>query len=226
MENLTLNTENTTNLLPIVPLRGKVAFPHTSISFEVGRKMTLKAIDRATNNGDRLVFIIAQKQIEKDEITPDDLYSVGCVAKVKQVAQLTGGAIRVMCEGLYRAKARVVSMSEADGCFYGVADPIVTKHGDGNYVMYTLENGMPLLANEEGDLCYVVAEGGRAVASKTLASAGEVLARTRYMTSASEVADLLFATYGTSAPQGTRNAAATNADGLGTLGVSAGGSVK
>ena len=130
MENLTLNTENTTNLLPIVPLRGKVAFPHTSISFEVGRKMTLKAIDRATNNGDRLVFIIAQKQIEKDEITPDDLYSVGCVAKVKQVAQLTGGAIRVMCEGLYRAKARVVSMSEADGCFYGVADPITTKHGD------------------------------------------------------------------------------------------------
>ncbi len=130
MENLNFNMENSTNLLPIVPLRGKVAFPHTSISFEVGRQMTLKAIDRASNNGDRLVFIITQKQLEKDEITPDDLYTVGCVAKIKQVAQLTGGAIRVVCEGLYRAKARVVSLSEGDGCFYGVADPITVKRGD------------------------------------------------------------------------------------------------
>ena len=125
MENTITTTENTTNLLPIVPLRGKVAFPHTTISFEVGRQMTLKAIDRATSGGDRLVFIITQKQVELDEITPDDLYTVGCVAKVKQVAQLTGGAIRVMCEGLYRAKARVVSLSEADGCFYGV-DQVVS----------------------------------------------------------------------------------------------------
>ena len=130
MENSTFNTENSTNLLPIVPLRGKVAFPHTSISFEVGRQMTLKAIDRASNNGDRLVFIISQRQMEKDEITPDDLYTVGCVAKIKQVAQLTGGAIRVVCDGLYRAKARVVSLSEGDGCFYGVADPITVKRGD------------------------------------------------------------------------------------------------
>lgn len=130
MENNILNTENTTNLLPIVPLRGKVAFPHTTVSFEVGRKMTLKAIDRATNNGDRTLFIITQRQMEKDEITPDDLYTAGCVAKIKQVAQLTGGAIRVVCEGLYRAKARVVSLSEADGCFYGVADPIKVKRGD------------------------------------------------------------------------------------------------
>lgn len=92
--------------------------------------MTLKAIDRATSSGDRLVFILTQKQTEKDEISSVDLYTVGCVAKVKQVAQLNGGAIRVLCEGLYRAKARVISMSEADGCFYGVADPLNVKHGD------------------------------------------------------------------------------------------------
>ena len=130
MENTNITMENTTNLLPIVPLRGKVAFPHTNISFEVGRKMTLKAIDRATNGGDRLVFILSQRQTEKDEITAVDLYTVGCVAKIKQVAQLTGGAIRVLCEGLYRAKARVLSFHETDECFYGVADPIVTKRGD------------------------------------------------------------------------------------------------
>jgi ATP-dependent Lon protease len=130
MENLETITKNSTNLLPIVPLRGKVAFPHTNVSFEVGRKMTLRAIDRASNSGDRLVLIISQRETEKDEIGASDLYTVGCVAKIKQVAQLTGGAIRVLCEGLYRAKARVVSFGEDSGCFYGVADPISVKHAD------------------------------------------------------------------------------------------------
>ncbi len=127
------NTENNiinTNLLPIVPLRGKVAFPHTTISFEVGRKMTLKAIDRASSGGDRLVLIVTQKKTEKDEIDTADLYTVGCVARIKQVAQLSGGVIRVLCEGLYRAKARVISLNESDGCFYGVAEELKTRHGD------------------------------------------------------------------------------------------------
>ena len=118
------------NLLPIVPLRGKVAFPHTNISFEVGRKMTLTAIERASNSSDRLVFIITQKRTEQDNIDVTDLHTVGCVARIKQVAQLSGGVIRVLCEGLYRAKARVVSSAEGDGCFYGVADKLSVRHSD------------------------------------------------------------------------------------------------
>ena len=127
MENLIKNTEKTTNILPIVPLRGKVAFPHTNISFEVGREITLKAIDRASAS-DRTVFILTQRQTEKTDVTADDLYAVGCVAKIKQIAQLTGGAIRVLCECLYRARARVISMES--GYFYAVADPIDSVHGD------------------------------------------------------------------------------------------------
>ena len=119
-----------TNLLPIVPLRGKVAFPHTVISFEAGRKMTLKALDRASNSNDRLIFILTQIQTEKDTVDPADLYTVGCVARVKQVAQLSGGVVRVLCEGLYRAKARSISVNDSDGCFYGVADEIKTKRED------------------------------------------------------------------------------------------------
>ena len=129
MENQEIITTQT-NLLPIVPLRGKVAFPHTTISFEVGRKMTLTAIDRASSSEDRLVFIITQKQTEKDTIDVTDLYNVGCVARIKQVAQLSGGVVRVLCEGLYRARARVVSLAEGDGCFYGVADKLTSRHGD------------------------------------------------------------------------------------------------
>lgn len=127
MENLIKNTEITTNIYPIVPLRGKVAFPHTNISFEVGRDITLKAIDRASAS-DRTVLILSQRQTEKTDVTADDLYTVGCVAKIKQIAQLTGGAIRVLCEGLYRARARVISTES--GYFYAVADPVPSVHGD------------------------------------------------------------------------------------------------
>ena len=116
-----------TNLLPIIPLRGKVAFPQTNISFEVGREMTLKAIERAGANGDKLVFICSQKETEKDEIGIADLYEVGCVAKIKQMVQLPGGAVRVVCEGLYRALAREKGVES--GYFYAVCDEIFSRRG-------------------------------------------------------------------------------------------------
>ena len=129
MENYTEKEIKTTNLLPIVPLRGKVAFPHTNVSFEVGRDMTLKAIDRASTS-DRMVLILTQRETEKDQILPSDVYTIGCVAKIKQVAQLTGGVIRVLCEGLYRAKARGVNFDEEGGFMYAVCDPLTALRGD------------------------------------------------------------------------------------------------
>ena len=130
MEKNYISNENlTTNILPIVPLRGKVAFPHTSITFEVGREMTLKAIERAST-GERQILILTQKETEKDEISADDLYTVGCVAKIKQIAQLSGGVLRVLCDGIYRAKARQVQLDEESGYFYAVADPLIAVHGD------------------------------------------------------------------------------------------------
>ncbi len=126
MEN---NTKGKTNLLPIIPLRGKVAFPQTLVSFEVGREMTLKAVERATQNADRLVLICTQKVTEKDDITPEDLYETGCVAKIRTAAQLSGGVMRVACEGLYRAKTRQINVDEG-GYFSAVCDEIVPVRGD------------------------------------------------------------------------------------------------
>ena len=118
-----------TNILPLIPLRGKVAFPRTLISFEVGREMTLKAVERATAGGDRLVLICSQRVTEKDEISPSDLYEIGCVARIRTAAQLQGGVVRVVCEGLYRAKAREISVDES-GYFYAVCDELMSVHGD------------------------------------------------------------------------------------------------
>ena len=128
METIMEKTKKKINVLPVVPLRGKVAFPHTNISFEVGREMTLKAIQRASDNADKLVFICSQKVTEKDEITEKDLFAVGCVAKIKQMAQLPAGVVRVLCEGLYRAKAREITVQ--DGHFSAVAEEILPIFGD------------------------------------------------------------------------------------------------
>ncbi len=124
MENQEIKT---TNLYPVVPLRGKVAFPHTTVSFEVGREMTVKAIEHASST-DRHLLILTQRQTEKTEVSKEDLYRVGCVVKIKQVAQLPGGAMRVVCEGLYRAKARTLTFE--DGHFIAVSDPIQPVFGD------------------------------------------------------------------------------------------------
>ena len=125
--NMDKETNVKTNILPLIPLRGKVAFPNTPISFEVGREMTLKAIDRASVD-ERLVFICTQRKTEKDQIDAGDLYTVGCVARIKQVAQLNGGIVRVVCEGLYRARARTIGIES--GYFYAVVNEIKTVHGD------------------------------------------------------------------------------------------------
>ena len=128
MENYTMDNLIKTNLLPVIPLRGKVAFPNTNIIFEVGREMTLKAVNRANATEDRLVMICSQRVTEKDEITPEDVYKVGCVAKIKQMSQLPGGAMRVLCEGLYRARVREIGIES--GYFYAVCDEMKSKHGD------------------------------------------------------------------------------------------------
>ncbi len=127
MENYTNKELRTTNIYPVVPLRGKVAFPHTTISFEVGRDMTVKAIERASAT-DRTFLILTQRQTEKNDISKEDLYRVGCVAKIKQIAQLPGGAMRVVCEGLYRAKARTLTFE--GGYFSAVSEPIEATLGD------------------------------------------------------------------------------------------------
>ena len=127
METYTNIENRTTNIFPVVPLRGKVAFPHTTIIFEVGREMTVKAINRASA-GDKQLLILSQRDVEKTDIAPSDVYTVGCVARIKQIAQLQGGVMRVSCEGLYRAQARGVTF--ADGHFSAVCDPISPVYGD------------------------------------------------------------------------------------------------
>ena len=122
-------TKTKTNILPVIPLRGKVAFPNTLVSFEVGREMTLKAVKRALSGGDRMVLICSQRVTGKDNVSPSDLFNVGCVAKICTASPLHGDVMRVVCEGLYRAKAREINVDES-GYFSAVCDELTPIHGD------------------------------------------------------------------------------------------------
>ena len=116
-----------TEILPVVPLRGRVVFPNTTLSFDVGRIVSLTAVKNATEKDSRM-FICAQKDAEKADVTVEDLYTVGTVAQLKQVTRLPGNNIRISVQGLYRAAVRVIDTK--DGAFIAEVDEVKPVHGE------------------------------------------------------------------------------------------------
>ena len=89
--------------LPCIPLRGLVVFPHDVINFDVGRKGSLAAVDTAMKK-DRSVFLVSQKDDSVDEPNEKDLYDVGVICKIRQILRLPDNCVRVLVEGIARAK--------------------------------------------------------------------------------------------------------------------------
>ncbi|WP_053955961.1 endopeptidase La [Inediibacterium massiliense] len=89
--------------LPLIPLRGLSIFPYMVLHFDVGREKSIRALEEAMLN-DQMVFLTTQKEAETDSPTPDDFYQVGTISKIKQMLKLPGDAIRVLVEGISRAK--------------------------------------------------------------------------------------------------------------------------
>ena len=88
---------------PLLPLRGILVFPYMVIHLDVGRDRSMAAIDEAML-GDRKIILSSQKETEIDSPEPDDIYSVGTIAEVKQLLKLPGGTMRVLVEGLHRGR--------------------------------------------------------------------------------------------------------------------------
>ncbi|MDO4175572.1 MAG: endopeptidase La [Eubacteriales bacterium] len=97
--------------LPVLPLRGLVAFPEMLIHFDVGRLISMKALERSMKENQRL-FLTAQRDICTDSPTDEDLYTLGTVCTVKQILRLPGDNIRVLVEGSYRAGVEEFFMQE------------------------------------------------------------------------------------------------------------------
>jgi ATP-dependent Lon protease len=112
---------------PLLAIRGRVIFPNTTTVFDVGRLISLTAVRNATDRNSRL-FICLQKDATKEDITPDDVYTVGTVVKIKQIIRLPGNNVRLTVDALYRATARQIDFD--DGSFIAVTEEINSIHGD------------------------------------------------------------------------------------------------
>ena len=110
-----------TEFLPLLALRGLSVFPSMLLNFDVERQMSTSAIDVATN-GDRKIFLLAQKDITKETPSERDLYRIGTICYIKQVLKIPGGGMKVLVEGGNRA--RLVSLRGERKYFVAEVKPI------------------------------------------------------------------------------------------------------
>ncbi|HIU31449.1 MAG TPA: endopeptidase La [Candidatus Caccousia avistercoris] len=99
------NTENIT--LPALALRGLVIFPEMMIQFDIGRKKSILALANSMEN-DQLIFLVTQNDLSDGEPEKEQLYSIGVVARIKQVVRHSEEGVRLFAEGLYRARLETV----------------------------------------------------------------------------------------------------------------------
>jgi len=92
-------------IIPILPLRGILVFPNMVIHLDVGRERSMAAVEEAMLK-DRQILLLAQKEMEIDSPTIDDLFTVGTVAEIKQLLRLPGGTLRVLVEGICRGRVQ------------------------------------------------------------------------------------------------------------------------
>ncbi len=102
MENITLENK-ILETMPLLSLRGLTIMPNCSTHFDVGRDKSKNAVE-IVMEGDRRIFLVSQKDIRVEDPKFDDLYKVGTVCKIKQVLKIPEIGLRVLVEGLYKAK--------------------------------------------------------------------------------------------------------------------------
>ncbi|MBI4135222.1 endopeptidase La [Candidatus Uhrbacteria bacterium] len=127
--------------LPLVPLRDAVVFQGVAMPLLVQRPKSLAALDFAMKHG-QMAFFVAQKAEEHDEPTLEDVYQIGTIAKIKEMGKAEDGGVRVLVEGIARAK--IVSIAQGDP-FVKVAieplsPPLVKKTEKIEALMYSAIN--------------------------------------------------------------------------------------
>ena len=103
----------TDKFYPVLCLRGLVAFPGMMLTLDVGRKKSVRALTTAMDTN-QTIYLVTQKDITVENPEPKDLYSIGCVCKVRQVLKVNDG-VKVLVQGLYRAKHQGLS---DNGAYY------------------------------------------------------------------------------------------------------------
>ena len=96
--------------IPVLPLRDVVVYPHMVIPLFVGREKSIRCLEAAMDH-DKKIMLVAQKEASTDEPGINDLFSVGTVASILQMLKLPDGTVKVLVEGLQRARITTLSDS-------------------------------------------------------------------------------------------------------------------
>ena len=100
-------------MLPAVALRGITILPGMIAHFDISREVSIKAVERAMKDGDS-IFLVTQKDTNKENPEIEDLQSIGVIAEIKQVVRLQNDIIRVMVEGEQRAEVYEIAQDQQD----------------------------------------------------------------------------------------------------------------
>src|SRR6202165_5891457 len=128
---MTASLSAESRVLPLLPLRDGVVFPHMVIPLFVGRPKSIKALEAAMEEGKNVV-LVAQKSAAKDEPNPEDLYDVGTVSTILQMRNLPDGTVKVLVEGVQRARIQSVLTEKAN--FEAEIELIQSEEPDSNEV--------------------------------------------------------------------------------------------
>ena len=144
--------ENQFESMPMVALRGMTVLPEMVIHFDVSRKRSIEAIQRAMQSKEQKVFLVAQRELNIEEPGQKDVYEVGTVATIKQIAKMSKNVFRVLAVGEQRA--RLLQIEEQDPCLVGEVYLLEDKDAKDNlsdmpeaknlqqiFFEYTVKNG-------------------------------------------------------------------------------------
>jgi ATP-dependent Lon protease len=94
--------------LPVLPLRDIVIYPFMIVPLFVSREKSIRAVDEALGENNRMIFLVSQRDLDKEEPTGEDLYTTGTVAVIMRMLKLPDGRIRILVQGLSRARVESV----------------------------------------------------------------------------------------------------------------------
>ncbi|MTI95562.1 MAG: endopeptidase La [Firmicutes bacterium] len=121
-----MSETKSTRVLPLMALRGILIFPHMIMHLDVGREKSVAALEKAMVE-DNEILLVSQRQSNVDEPEIDDLFSVGTIAAIKQVLKLPGGTVRVLVEGLSRA--RITDYLDTEPFYLAEAEAVAEPGG-------------------------------------------------------------------------------------------------
>ena len=102
--------------MPMVALRGMAVLPEMVVHFDVSRSRSIESVQKAMQSKEQKIFLVAQKALNIETPEQEDVYEIGTIATVKQVAKMSKNMLRVLVTGVQRAK--LIKMYEEEACLY------------------------------------------------------------------------------------------------------------